>query len=134
MYVETDFLLALAKSDDWLQDAAREALEERDDIHTSISSYSEFLLYAYEEGEGYAIDVPQAVTALVEQVPVRPEEHEQAVLTAAVLADEHGLTPFDAIHAGTAIGTDEPVLSSERAYADLALEHVALGPDDGETE
>jgi predicted nucleic acid-binding protein len=50
------------------------------------------------------------------------------VLTAAVLADEHGLTPFDAIHAGIAITTDGPILSSEQEYEELELNRVPLEP------
>ena len=34
MYVETDFLLALAKSDDWLREQAIAALEQYDDVNS----------------------------------------------------------------------------------------------------
>lgn len=129
MYVETDFLLALAKPDDWLQDRALGVLEEHD-VHTSVSAYAEFLLYTYDGDGEYTVDVPRVVTDLVEQVPVEPEVHERAVLTAAVLADEHGLTPFDAVHAGTAIATDERVCSSERDYDALAIDRLPLEPTD----
>ena len=47
MYVETDFLTALLKDDDWLQEAAIRALDERDDIHTSILAYAEVLVLFY---------------------------------------------------------------------------------------
>lgn len=130
MLVETDFLLALAKTDDWLQPSAREVLREREDVHTTLAAYTEFLLFLYEPGQReYAVDLPRAVANLVEVVPVRPEEHERAVLTAAVLADEHGLTPFDAIHGGVAIATDQPICTSERNYDDLELERVSLEPE-----
>lgn len=129
MYVETDFLLALAKGEDWLKPRALEALEEHDDIHTSITAYTELLVYAYDrEAAEYTIDVGRAVAALVDHVPVRPAEHEQAVLTAAVLADEHDCTPFDAVHGGVAITTDEPVLTSERDYDDVGIDRVPLEP------
>lgn len=130
VYVETDFLLALAKADDWLQPSARAALDEHDDLHTSLSSYTEFFLYAYDEADStYTIDLQRAVTDLVECVPVRPEVHERAVLTAAVLAEEHGLTPFDAVHAGVAVATGERILSSERDYDELDVERVPLEPE-----
>jgi predicted nucleic acid-binding protein len=129
MYVETDFLLALAKTDDWLREQAIAALEEYDTLHTSLASYAELLVFAYDRAAGtYTIDVPRAVADLVTQVPITPDEHEEAVLTAAVLADEHGLTPFDAIHAGIAVATGEPILSSEQAYGELELERVPLEP------
>lgn len=127
MYVETDFLMSLAKQDDWLQDAALDALGEYENIHTSITAYTEFLMLAYdEEAADYSIDVGRAVGDLVELVPVRPAEHEEAVLTAAVLADEHGFTPFDAIHAGIAIVTDESVLSTEQDYDAVELDRIPL--------
>ena len=103
MYVENDFLMALVKQEDWLQEPAHHALEEYDDIHTSITAYTELLVLAYDQDTSeYQIDVGRALADLVEQIPVRPEVHEQAVLTAAVLADDHGFTPFDAIHGGIA--------------------------------
>lgn len=131
MYVETDFLLALAKPSDWLQNRALAALDEHTDIHTSIATYAELFLYAYDEdASDYRFDLPRAITNLVTYVPVRPERHEDAVLTAAVLADEQGLTPFDAIHAGIAIATDEPICTSEGAYDDLGVERIPLEPSD----
>lgn len=90
VYVETDFLLALARGKDSLK--------------------------------------PRAVAALVDHVPVRPAKHEQAVSTAAVLADEHDCTPFDAVHGGVAITTDEPVLTSEQDYDDVGIDRVPLEP------
>jgi len=127
MYVENDFLMSLAKNDDWLQDAALDALAEYDGIHTSITAYTEFLVVAYnQEASDYTIDVGRAIGDLVELIPVRPAEHEEAVLTAAVLADEQGFTPFDAIHAGIAVATDESVLSSEQDYDAIDIDRVPL--------
>ena len=127
MYVENDFLMALVKQEDWLQDPAHRALEEYDNIHTSIVAYTELLVLAYDRDAGqYRIDVGRALADLVEQVPVRPETHEQAVLTAAVLADDYGFTPFDAIHGGIAIATDQPILASERDYDTVDIERIPL--------
>jgi len=127
MYVETDFLLGLAKQDDWLQDAAHNSLEEYEEIHTSITAYTEFLMLAYdEETADYTVDVGRVVANLVELVPVRPQEHEEAVLTATVLAAEQEFTPFDAIHAGIAIVTDESVLSTEQDYDTIELDRIPL--------
>lgn len=127
MYVENDFLMSLAKDDDWLQDDALAALEQYDDIHTSITAYTEFLVVAYDpDAADYTIDVGRAIGDLIELVPVRPTEHEEAVLTAAVLAAEHDFTPFDAIHAGIAIATDESVLSTEQDYDAIDIDRVSL--------
>ena len=130
MYVENDFLMALVKQEDWLQEPAHRAPEEYDDIHTSIAAYTEFLVLAYDQDTGeYQIDDGRALADLVEQIPVRPKVHEQAVLTAAVLANDHGFTPFDAIHGGIAISTGQPVLTSERDYDDIGVDRVPLERD-----
>ena len=94
MYVETDFLFALAKSDDWLQPEAEAALE-CEDVHTSLLAYAEFLVRAYEPGEGFRFDVSGTVANLLELVPVRPEADEAALLAATVYLDEHDVTPFE---------------------------------------
>ena len=130
MYVETDFLIALVKDDDWLQDAAIRALEEHDDLHTSILSYAEVLVLLYDrEAAEYGIDAPRAVTNLLELVPIVPEAHEDAVLAAAAFLDEYDLTPFDALHAGLITTGEERVLSTEQDYDTVGLDRVPLTPD-----
>lgn len=132
MYVETDFLVALAKDDDWLREPAVRALEEYDDVHTSILAYGELLMLAYDrEDSGYEFDAPRAVTDLLELVPVEPAAHEEAVLAAAAFLDEHEMTPLDALHAGLATTTGERVLSTEGDYDALGLERLPLEPTDG---
>ncbi|MFT4922427.1 MAG: putative nucleic acid-binding protein [Haloarculaceae archaeon] len=119
MYVETDFLTALVKDDDWLHDAAIRALEERDDIHTSILAYAEVLVVLYDrESAEYEIDAPRAITNLLELVPIVPDDHEDAVLAAAAFVDEYDLTPFDALHAGLVTTGEGRVLSTEQDYTD----------------
>lgn len=130
MYVETDFLTALVKNEDWLQEPALRALEERDDTHTSILAYAEVLVLFYDrEDAEYEIDVPRAVTNLLELVPIRPKEHEDAVLAAAAFLDEYHLTPFDALHAGVIATGEGNVLSSEKEYDTVGLDRVPLEPN-----
>lgn len=132
MYVETDFLTALVKDQDWLRDAALSALEERDDIHTSILAYAEVLVLFYDrEQSAYDIDAPRAIANLLELVPIRPQAHENAVLAAAAFLEEYQLTPFDALHAGMVATSGEQVLSSEQDYETVGLHRVPLEPDDG---
>ncbi|MBX0287844.1 PIN domain-containing protein [Halomicroarcula sp. F28] len=127
MYVETDFLIALVKEDDWLQESALRALEARDDIHTSVLAYAELLVMFYDREQAeYDIDVPRAVSNLLELVPIRPEAHEEAVLAAAAFLDEYQLTPFDALHAGMAAVRDGAVLSSEQDYETVGLDRLPL--------
>lgn len=133
MYVETDFLTALVKDDDWLQDAAIRALEERDDIHTSILAYAEILVLFYDrEAATYDIDAPRAITNLLELVPIQPKEHEDAVLAAAAFIDEDNLTPFDALHAGIVTTGENRVLSTEQDYDTIGLDRTPLEPESSE--
>lgn len=133
MYVETDFLTALVKDDDWLYDSAARALDERNDIHTSILAYAEVLVLFYDrEQSDYEIDAPRAVSNLLELVPIEPAEHEDAVLAAAAFLDEYHLTPFDALHAGIVATRGDTVLSTEQDYDTLGLERVPLAPDTNE--
>ena len=131
MYVETDFLTALVKDDDWLQDAAIRALDERDDIHTSILAYAEVLVLFYDrEAAEYEIDAPRAITNLLELVPIAPAEHEDAVLAAAAFLDEYDLTPFDALHAGLVTTRNERVLSTEEDYDTVGLTRTPLDSEE----
>ena len=123
-YVETDFLLALAKESDWLKEEAEAAIQERE-VATSVLAYAEFLLLA----EKYEIDRVRAVSNLVELVPALPEEHSQAVLKAVQYQDKHGMTNFDALHAGMIDTWDTPVLGSERDYDELNIERIPLEPE-----
>ena len=130
MYVETDFLIALVKDDDRLRDAAIRALDESDDIHTSILAYAEVLVLFYDREAGvYEIDAPRAITNLLELVPIVPAEHEDAVLAAAAFLDEYHLTPFDALHAGLVTTGDERVLSTEQDYDTVGLDRTPMEPD-----
>ena len=133
VYVETDFLTALVKDGDWLQDATIEALEERDDLHTSILAYAEVLVLFYDREAGvYEIDAPRAITNLLELVPIVPAEHENAVLAAAAFLDEYDLTPFDALHAGLVTTRDERVLSTEEDYDTVGLTRTPLDSETAE--
>ncbi|ELY67319.1 PIN domain-containing protein [Natrinema versiforme] len=124
VYVETDFLLALAKDSDWLQQSAEEALEEYD-VETSAFSYLELLLAR----ERYEFEYIPLVANLLELVPVRDEEERQIVLKAVNYYDE-GMTAFDAFHAATAETRTLNVLSSEKEYEDIEVERVPLEPTD----
>ncbi|SEV81355.1 PIN domain-containing protein [Natrinema salifodinae] len=124
VYVETNFLLALVKDSDWLQQSAEEALDEYD-VETSAFSYLELLLAR----ERYEFDYVPLVANLLELVPVRDEEERQIVLKAVNYYDE-GMTAFDAFHAATAETRTLNVLSSEKDYEDIEVERVPLEPAD----
>jgi predicted nucleic acid-binding protein len=126
MYVESDFLFALAKPEDWLKENARAALA-AEDVYTSLTAYTEFLVYWYDEDAGeYTIEAATIVPNLLELVPVRPEAHEEALLAAAAFIDEYGTTPFDSVHAGIAHINGDTVLSTEQEYDTVGVERVPL--------
>ena len=126
VYVETDFLLALAKDTDWLQESAEAALDEYE-VEASAFSYLELILAR----ERYEFDYVPLVANLLELVPVRDEEEKQVVLK-AVNYYEEGTTPFDAFHAATAEARGMDVLSSENDYDGIEVELVPLEPTDVE--
>ena len=122
VYVETDFLLALAKDTDWIQESAEAALDEYE-VETSAFSYLELLLAR----ERYKFEYRPLVANLLELVPVRDEEEKQVVLK-AVNYYEEGMTPFDAFHAATAETRGMDVLSSENDYDGIEIERAPLEP------
>jgi predicted nucleic acid-binding protein len=123
VYVETDFLVALAKESDPLKENAEEALRDEDiEVSTSVLAYAEFLLLA----ERYDFDRVRAVSNLLDMVPVLPEEGSQAVLKTAKYQEEHGMTTFNALHAGLTETRDVRILSSEGDYDVLEVERVGL--------
>ncbi|PSP20341.1 PIN domain nuclease [Halobacteriales archaeon QH_10_67_13] len=123
VYVETDFLLALAEDIDWLQDSAEDALVEYD-VETSPFSYLELLLAR----ERYEFDYVPLVANLLELVPVQNDEETQVVLKAVNCYNE-GMTAFDAFHAATAETRGMDVLSSGKDYKDSEVSRVPLEPD-----
>ena len=126
VYVETDFLLALAKDSDWLQGPAEAALNEYE-VETSAFSYLELVLAR----ERYEFDFVPLVANLLELVPVQDEEEKQIVLKGVNYYDE-GMTPFDAFHAATAETRGMDVLSSEKDYEDIDVARIPLEPTDEE--
>ena len=126
VYVETDFLLALAKDSDWLQSSAEDALGEHE-VETSAFSYLELVLAR----ERYEFDYVPLVANLLELVPVRDEQEKQAVLKTVNYYDE-GMTAFDAFHAATTETRGMDILSSETGYDDIEVARVPLEPTDEE--
>lgn len=120
VFVETDFLLALAKGDDWLQEQAETHLDTHD-VVTSQLAYLELLLVV----ERQQFDHVRLFANLLDVVPVGDKEETQVVLK-AVTYFEDGMTPFDAFHAATAETRGLPILSSDQAYDDVDPERLPL--------
>ncbi|UTF54577.1 PIN domain-containing protein [Natronosalvus rutilus] len=109
MYAETDFLLALIKDDDWLGEAAETVYRDhRDDLWTSQFTLIELLLVAYCEDR----DTERVVTNAARLVNVRGDV--DTVIAAATYVEDHGFTPFDALH--LIESRDDTIVSSDGAY------------------
>ncbi|KOX93322.1 MULTISPECIES: PIN domain-containing protein [Halorubrum] len=121
-YVETDYLLALAKDSDWLKDRAEEELEEYD-VVTSTYSYLEILLIE----ERHEFDYIKLFSNMLEVVPVETDEERQIVLKAVNYFDD-GMTAFDSFHAATAETRGHPILNSDKAYENVDSERLPLEP------
>jgi len=112
MYVASDFLLALIKDDDWLGDAAESVYREhRDELWTSQFTLIELLLVAYREER----DSERVVSNAATLVEVRGDV--ETVVTAATYVEDHGFTPFDALHLVESNG--DAIVSSDDTYADV---------------
>jgi predicted nucleic acid-binding protein len=122
VFVETDFLLAIAKDDDWLQERAEDVLAERE-IVTSLFAYLELLIVL----EHHQFDYVRLFANLLDVVPVGNEEEQQIVLK-AVAYFEDDMTPFDSFHAATAETRGLSLLSSDKAYEDVDPERLPLEP------
>jgi predicted nucleic acid-binding protein len=118
MYVETDFVLALIKDDDWLSENAEEIYREnRKDLWTSEYTLLELMLVAYREDR----NVLRIVSETIELLEVKGDSGRME--SAAVYVEEEGLTPFDAVHLASSNG--EKIVSSDKSYDEFA-ERLAL--------
>ncbi|WP_122091284.1 PIN domain-containing protein [Halalkalicoccus subterraneus] len=113
MYAEVDFLLALIKDDDWLGDAAEEVYQKhRNDLWTSQFTLIELLLVAYREDRDTERVIANAATLLEVRGDV------DTVVAAATYVEDHGFTPFDALHLVESAG--DTIVSSDSTYERFA--------------
>ena len=113
MYAETDFLLALIKDEDWLGSAAEAVYRDhRDELWTSQFALIELLMIAYRENR----DTERVVANATELVEVRGDA--ETVVAAATYVEDHGFTPFDALHLVESDG--DIIVSSDEAYESFA--------------
>ena len=112
MYAETDFLLAVIKDEDWLGDAAETVYRDRrDELWTSQFTLIELLMVAYREER----DSERVVSNAATLVEIRGDV--ETVVTAATYVEDHGFTPFDALHLVESNG--DAIVSSDDTYADV---------------
>jgi hypothetical protein len=109
MYVESDFLLALLKNDDWLKESAEEFYRKnKDELWTSEYTLLELMLVAYREDR----NVLKTVTGASELIEVRGDE--SLMKEAASYVTEDDFTPLDAVH--LAASKDDKILLSDDKY------------------
>lgn len=109
MYAETDFLLALIKDSDWLGDAAETVYQDnRGELWTSQFTLIELLLVAYREDR----DTERVVTNAANLLEVRGDV--DTVVAAAAYVEDHGFTPFDALH--LIESNSDTIVSSDETY------------------
>jgi hypothetical protein len=112
-YAEADFLIALIKDDDWLQQAAETVYESRrDELWTDRATLIELMLVAYRE----EWDVLRTVTAARALVDVRDDVED--IIAAASYVEDDGFTPLDSLH--LVASGDDPIVSSESDYDDYS--------------
>ena len=112
MYAETDFLLALIKDDDWLGEAAETVYRNhRNKLWTSQFTLIELLLVAHREER----DTERVVTNAASLVEVRGDV--ETVVAAATYVEDHGFTPFDALHLVESNG--DTIVSSDNTYEEV---------------
>lgn len=121
-YVETDFILALIKDDDWLRHPAETLYQEHgDELWTDRDTLIELMMVAYREDWNVERVVADS-NALLE---VRGDT--DTVLAAASHVQEHDFTPFDALHLVNSKAC--PIVSSDDSYAAFS-DRVPLEPDE----
>jgi predicted nucleic acid-binding protein len=121
LYVETDFILALIKDDDWLKNRAEAVYEEHgDDLWTARETLVELMMVAYREGW----NVERVVADTNPLLEVSGDT--DTVLAAASYVEQHDLTPFDALHLVNS--GDTPIVSSDDTYDEFSA-RVRLEPD-----
>lgn len=120
MLADSDFLLALAKEEDWLRPAAERMLAaHRGELRCAEASLVELLFLA----RRHAWD-PVLLAAAVASIAPFPDN--DVALLAARHQRDHGLTPVDAVVAAHAELRREPVLSSDARFDRVKAPRVPL--------
>jgi hypothetical protein len=119
-YADTDFFLALAKTDDWLADRAVEILDEyAGDLWTGLPTFIEIGYNAQE----YDIDLEATAVTVLEIADFDGDP--DMVFQAYAYIDE-GLNVMDAFQAALASG--DAILGSDRAYDEIGVDRISLEP------
>jgi len=119
-YVDTDFLMALIKPDDWLKEPAEKILGKyRGDLWTSSVAIVEVLMVAGR----FSLNLENVVVSIYEMVRV-PDMPRYIPLAAARFIRVKGMRTFDAFHAASA--GEDAIISSDRIFDKAGLRRIPL--------
>lgn len=120
MLVDTDFLLALLKPEDWLKGPAKAVRDRHQgELRNTEANLVELLLVI----ERFDLD---PVEAVAQAHRIAPFDNVDVAMMAARNCAAFGLTAVDAVLAAHAEDLGEPIVSSDRAFERLGLERVPL--------
>ena len=120
IYAESDFLLALIKSSDWLKSNAEKTYNEhKDNIITSNATIIEVALVC----ERLNLNVEDAIGSIFSMAEVEGITKEEA-MEAAYLIKNENVSVFDAFHA--ALSRGRPIASSEHIYDKIGKPRIKL--------
>lgn len=120
MYVESDFLLALIKDNDWLKESAEEIYRNNEELWTSRFTLIELLVVSYRE-DWNPVRIISNAARLVDI-----KQDTEDIKAAASYMEEEGFTPFDALH--LVASGEEEIVSSDKDYQEHS-ETRKLGDD-----
>jgi predicted nucleic acid-binding protein len=122
VYLDTDPVLALLKTDDWL--ASVIDLETIDSPKTSVATAIE-VQYVMEDTwsrDQLSNSHVEIATEGIELVPLTVDVMDAA---GELRREYDSLNVFDAVHLGTAYTLNEPIVSTDTLYPDIAeVEHI----------
>lgn len=120
IYAESDFLLALIKSSDWLKSNAEKIYNEnKGNIATSTATVIEVALVC----ERLGLNVEDAIGSIFKMSDVEGMTREEGMEAANLIQDEN-LNVFDAFHA--ALSRGRPIASSEHVYDKIGKQRIKL--------
>jgi len=119
MYLDTDCILALIKESDWLKEPVRKRLLKEKGLCTSVLSIIECkLIFAREENLETSLRVEKKV--LHERIKLLPLDDKVLTMSNTLQKKYPILGIFDSIHIGTAIISNERILSTDHIFPQIA--------------
>lgn len=120
IYADTDFFLALLKSEDWLKDKAVQIYKNyKGQLWTSGWTVVELLLII----ERFEIDPERLIADIFSLVSIKDADKEK-LSYAAHLMKKYNMSTFDALHAASC-GSDK-IISSDSIFDKIGLERINL--------